>query len=172
MRAYVKEVFSGSVNSVLDMGCGSTPMSLEIDCAVRLGVDVDPHAIECMKQRLPIVQIDMIKSMELFEDLQFDLALFCDSLEHMTRQDAEWVFRTCRKIAANVFSFVPINDHGNGKDVGSHRHLSVWTKKDLEQLTESPVRLLHDYHGNGRDAMIGFCGTDELRERVMNIKVR
>jgi hypothetical protein len=173
MRTYLNDVFTGDiVGSVIDLGCGSTPMSLEIDCAVRLGVDIDPHAIACMKQQLPIIKIDMIKAVELFEDQQFDLALFCDSLEHLTRNDAEWVFRTFRKIAANVFVFMPINDLGNSLDVGPHRHLSVWTKKDLEQLTESPVRLLHDYHGKNRDAMIGFCGTNELQERIMNVRVR
>ena len=161
IRQILDDLFSEKINSVLDAGCGSNPVSLAIDCKVRLGIDVDDHGLSNASTKMAAVRGNMVYMDSLFRPKQFDLVVFSDTLEHMTLVDAIQAFEAAKIIGLMVFMFVPENHAGFPHDQGPHRHLHLWSRDALAEFVGRPVRVLEDYHGSGQHAMICLWADDE-----------
>jgi SAM-dependent methyltransferase len=70
----------GQTDSVLDFGCGSGGILTNINCAVKLGVEINPHA----RAAASVAGLETVATLAEVPDSSFDVIISNHALEHTT----------------------------------------------------------------------------------------
>lgn len=126
--------------SALEFGCGVGVYTREIMCSVRAGIDgFEPYIIEARETPANVGIEFILGDMRRFEMLvtrDYQVALFIDSLEHLTKEDATYLIDRCKTRFDKILLFIPIGDFSQEPCEGNElqRHLSIWDESDLEEM--------------------------------------
>lgn len=157
VRQFIKSLLSHRIDSVLDLGCGSTPICREIVCPVKLGIDLDPRGIAIAGRYIPVLPFDITNLDQLaWPPQHWGAVLAFDVLEHLTAEAAESVIREAKRISSTVVTFIPLNDPGSPEDQAYQRHRSLWDLEAVRNLMGHDTVVLPHYHGHGRDAAVSI----------------
>ena len=156
----LRDLIPKDIDSLLDVGCGSRAKALGItDAPTIVGIDVDPRGVEGSRRfGMATELMDMREIGNHYVRNSFDVVLFRDSLEHVSKAESDVVVETAKGIAARmILAFVPIGATGdNPKDEGPHKHKHHWQPAELEALGFE-VTVYAGYHRGASpgDAMLG-----------------
>ena len=84
--SYLTKDMLGEPNSVLDIGCGSSP-TLSLFMGKKTGVDVSPEKLECLSKHTPMTTycLDLERGMDIRGD--FDAVICNNVLEHLANSE-------------------------------------------------------------------------------------
>lgn len=126
--------------SGLEFGCGVGVYTREMTCKVRAGIDGFAPYIDEARSTPENEGIEFIlgdfRRFESIVQQEYQLAMFIDSLEHLTKEDATYLVDRCKQRFDKIVLFVPIGDFSQEPCEGNElqRHLSVWDETDLEEM--------------------------------------
>ena len=126
--------------SGLEFGCGYGAYTRHILCPVKAGIDAfEPYITEARtmpeNEGVEFICGDM-RRFERYATRDYALALFVDSLEHLTKTDAFDLIDKCKQSFSKIALFLPIGDFTQDPCDGNEmqRHLSIWDENDLEAM--------------------------------------
>ncbi len=102
---------------------------------------------ECQK-----VWGDFLKFEDLVDPDDMDVAMFIDTLEHVSREDAFDLMKRVMSRFNRVLLMIPEGDHHQDKDVfnmgaDAHQtHRSVWFEKDIRELGFTNIMIDKNFH--------------------------
>lgn len=126
--------------SALEFGCGVGVYTREMLCPIRAGIDAfEPYIIEAREtpanEGIEFIFGDM-RRFESITPQDYNIAMFVDSLEHISKPDALDLIDRCKQRCDKIMLFLPIGDHDQEPCDGNEmqRHLSTWNEDDLEEM--------------------------------------
>ena len=152
--------------SVLDVGCGSSPVMRQIGLPRLVGIEGYEPAIE-QARRLnthdEIVQGDVRELARYFRPGQFDACVGLDVIEHLAKEDGLKMMKAMETIAAKkVILFTPCGflpqRHAANDDL--QEHLSGWEPDEMARYGYrvwgflGPKKLRGEYHALKRQPRI------------------
>jgi SAM-dependent methyltransferase len=127
--------FIRPTDTVVDLGCGGGFLLAKLDCAKRIGVDVNPAALQNCQQLGLLVVDDLAR----IDDNCADVVISNHALEHMTDpyEKLLQVRRTLKSNGTAVF-VVPCERYDFAfRPDDSDRHLYTWSPMNLGNLFQS-----------------------------------
>ena len=156
VRSWVERVTEGT-ESCLDFGAGIFTYIKAAKSKRRAGIEAfEPYCQAALEDPacldINIYHGDMRKFQLLTFD-EFEVALFIDSLEHLSKADALTLLRLCQDRFKRIAAFVPVGNHVNPISDNNELqlHLSTWESKDLENLGFSVIVDAGFHHTNPPD---------------------
>jgi SAM-dependent methyltransferase len=145
-------------DSVLDVGCGVSPVMRDLDIPHTVGVeDYAPSFAEARRRNThdQLVQCDVRELSRHFRPRQFDACVALDVIEHLTKPDGLKLIEDMERIAKKrVVFFTPSGflpqHHSSNDDL--QQHLSGWEAAEMEAKGYrvmgllGPKRLRGEYH--------------------------
>lgn len=134
--------------TVLDIGCGTSPVMRELGVNRTVGVEGYPPFIEeARKKNLQdeLIDCDVRDISKHFQIHQFDACIALDLIEHLTKEDGLKLIQSMEKIARKrVVFFTPSGflpqKHAVNDDLQAH--LSGWEAKEMKNLGYEVIGLL------------------------------
>ena len=122
---------------VLDFGCGNGSLLLQLNCAKRIGIDINPHARDyCLKQG-----IQAFATLHQVDSESVDIIISNHALEHIpTPLGALQEMRRPLLAGGRLFLCLPYDDWRSGQrryrpgDI--NRHFYTWTPQLIGNLLE------------------------------------
>lgn len=137
--SWVEKVTS-TIPSVLEFGAGVFTYTKTCRAFVRAGIEsFKPYCDEAMADpecsTLTVIHGDMRDFASLASD-SFFMALFIDSLEHISKPDGLTLLLECQERFKRIAVFVPMGEHPQDAcdDNDAQCHLSSWYPLDLSAL--------------------------------------
>jgi SAM-dependent methyltransferase len=116
-------------DTVLDVCCGFCMPTREIQ-AFKVGVDINPIALETAKQFCVPLLLDAAKINEVFLDNSFDVVLWLDGIEHLILEESVKTLGKLEKIARKrIVVFTPNQLEFTEIEDPLLRHKSFWPKE-------------------------------------------
>ena len=162
VRLALRKALSGC-QSVLDVGCGSSPVMRTIGVPHIVGIDgYEPSVAEAKRLNThdEMVQGDVRNLAQYFQPKQFDACVGLDVIEHLVKPDGMKMMQDMERIAAKkVILFTPCGflqqRHAANDDL--QEHLSGWEPAEMAG---------YGYH------VAGYLGPKKLRGEHHAIKGR
>ena len=111
MSSYLHEhiqPYVGHSDSVLDLCCGPCSPTKFLKSGSKVGVDLNPKALEEAKKFCVPVMLDASKIGEIFPEKSIDVVLWLDGIEHLELKGAVAALESAEKIARKrVVVFTP-----------------------------------------------------------------
>jgi len=143
-KRFVRYIFGKVKNDrVLDIGCGSGTYAKMFPKSNFTGIEiwgpyVEKYNLYGLYKELYVE--DAIKSD--YPDMgRFDIALLGDVMEHMTEEDAKYVFDQVKSISDTVIMSIPIGDYPQGEYDSNPYESHVtnnWTPEKIEHVFGKP----------------------------------
>ena len=117
---------------VLDFGCGGGYLLNNIQCKIKLGIEINPSAI----QQAQKFGINVYNKIDLIENNSIDVIISNSALEHVERPlDILKLLRTKLKNGGTIIFTVPCESiYYNYKKDNIDRHLYTWSPMNLGNL--------------------------------------
>ncbi len=136
---WVKSQCDGS-RHVVEFGAGKLDYIVRIRCRQRTAIEICGEYVKLQKSTDALTVI--VADMRDYRNLglrKFDCALFVDSIEHLTKDDALKLLRQLQEDGVRIASFVPEGEYPQTEDVwgcnNPHQtHLSTWNHKEFADL--------------------------------------
>ena len=174
MRKLVKEfLLHPDIRSIVDFGCGSSPITAgtSYDGSRRvIGIDADFHGVECAQKVLeevwPLNMVDDLMEiiLKVRELPRPRVAVFADSLEHVTFEEACEIIEELKREFGIILAFLPEGNTGdNPWDEGFMKHRHHWQVVDVYRCFGRKnvfVKYMLEYHGEGKSAIFVMWADD------------
>lgn len=140
LQAYIQRETWG-FDSCLEFGFGVGAYTNSVLCPTIHGIELFASYYEEAKQREELKGVEFfLGDMRRFDEItsrDYDVALFIDTLEHITKEDALDLLGRCQKRFKKIILFIPIGEEFQGNqdwydDNPAQKHLSTW---NLDELT-------------------------------------
>lgn len=148
LHQWVYNVTQG-MRSVVEMGCGTGAYLRHASSPYKLGIDaflpyIEEARVTPSNQGIQFVCANMMDYRQHVTK-ECEMALFIDSLEHLSKDDAEVLLQGCKEDFLKIAIFIPIGDHDQEPCDGNEmqRHLSHW---DVDSLLAMGLEV--EFHPN------------------------
>lgn len=140
---------------VVEFGAGFFDKLRAVHSSVkeRIGIEAyEPYIAAAQYQDCTKIAGDMRLFKELVDPAKYDTALFVDSLEHISMEDAITLISEVKASFKKILLMIPEGVHNQTTDVtgyGGHTyqtHRSTWYEKDLQQLGFQTVEVDPKFH--------------------------
>lgn len=151
---------------IVEFGAGLFDKISFVQAPRRVGIEIYEPYLEVSKKRgyydpeVKAVIGDML-AYKLLVDLPIDVAMFIDSLEHLSEGSADALLSDLKNDAKKIIVFCPDGFDPQDTDdwgLGNHyyqTHRSIWTKSKLEKLGFY-VTVAENFHGNKVGALFAI----------------
>jgi 2-polyprenyl-3-methyl-5-hydroxy-6-metoxy-1,4-benzoquinol methylase len=96
-------------DTVLDVCCGLCAPTRELICKSRVGIDLDPVALEVAKVYGPTIKYDVSRIYEILIPKSYDITIWLDGIEHLESGAALDALDTLEKVTRKtIIVFTPI----------------------------------------------------------------
>ena len=149
------------VSSVLDVGCGIRPQPI-VAANRYVGVDAhQPYIDRVSRDGGEFICADWEQALRRFDDLEFDLVVALDFIEHLDRKAGNRFLRAARRVGRQVCIFTPLGSFPQhyqpgepdqwGMDGGHWQsHRSAWQPSDFPGWQITVHHGFHVVDANGR----------------------
>jgi hypothetical protein len=144
------DVGANGFDSVVEYGCGYGTYLCNIQSPCKVGIEAFPHYVNVGVAATEGMGVIFVTGDMREVVVSGGLALFIDSLEHITKEDGLALLRKCQQRHRKIMIFAPLGDHDQEPCDGNEmqRHLSSWSGADLEPLGFKIVPLINYHHSN------------------------
>ena len=141
--------------AVVEFGAGFFQQLSRVHKNVRYRVGIEvykPYHVNAKFTKCLMVLADMRDFDKHLKEKHYDCAMFVDSLEHLTMEDAKTLMKRVQAKFRKVLLMIPEGEHPQTKDVTGHgghaeqTHRSTWCKEDVEALGFQDVYLDPKFH--------------------------
>jgi SAM-dependent methyltransferase len=143
----VQDLFTDSMQAVLEFGCGGGFWLARIECSRKLGVEINPVAREnCERLGVPVV-----RELAEVEDGAFDVCFSHHAMEHVRNPfETLQVIRSKLKPRGLLRLITPYDNHDQFVESDQNHHLYTWSVQNLGNiLMEAGFKVLESrylYH--------------------------
>lgn len=119
-------------DTVLDFGCGGGYLLNNIHCEKKIGIEINPHAVEQAKK----FGIEVYANIDLISDNSIDIVISNSALEHVERPlDILKLLQKKLKKGGKIIFTVPCESIHYSYDKNDiNRHLYTWSPMNLGHL--------------------------------------
>jgi len=153
---------SGKRPSVVDLGCGECKFArlfLGEMNTPRIGIDVNRERLRSAfnKKRLNgLLVMPMYDFLKRCKDDSWDVILFLDSLEHVTKEEGLLLLEEAHRVArVGIIIFIPEGEVIRDKGLEPDHHKAIWVSDDFDKKGFN-VAIFEDYHKKvgGKNAIV------------------